>query len=126
MALILCQIRIGQCNRIAFHIRAADIQQPHQIVQLAQKQTGRAVSCHIFTNCSQLFGNILSKQRLVRNQNRMARKCRSVRPDFICKIFAIHDFNLLVRQVFFQLQTKSRIDDTTIKSKCLTVFHLLL
>ena len=93
---LFCNIGIGHCYRIAFHITTADIEEPHQIIQFGQKQCIGTVLRHLFSGLCQFFLYALTGDFLIQYGYFSGRKIRSVCPDALCQILLISDADLLL------------------------------
>ena len=123
---ILRDIGIRHCHRIAFHIAAADIEEPHQVIQLGQKQCIGTVLCHLLSGLCEFLFHALTSNFLVQYRYFSGRKIRSVRPDAVCKIFLIRDTNLRLCQYLFVFFTVHCCNDSAVETQGLTLLYILL
>ena len=113
---LFCNIGIGHCYRIAFHITTADIEEPHQIIQFGQKQCIGTVLRHLFSGLCQFFLYALTGDFLIQYGYFSGRKIRSVCPDALCQILLISDADLLLFQYLFVFFAVHGSDNSAIKS----------
>ena len=123
---VLRQVSVGNGNRIAFHITAPDIEKPHQIIQLRQKEAVCPLLLQLLHHVAALLFKASACNLLVQNGDLSRRKRRPARPDAVGQILVISDGNLFVCQLFLVFFSGLNGDHPAVKAQGLALLHILL
>ncbi len=123
--LLLGEKTVRHGHRIAFHIAAPYIIEPHQVVQLRQQKAVSTLFLHLIPHGRQLLLHASSCDFLVQLAHFPGRESRPVCPYGLCQVPVIDKFHLLVCQLLLIAFPLPGGNDPAIESQGLSFPHVL-